>query len=228
MGRGAERRRKRNPGSLFPGRVREGKRGLAKCPRKPEIVTELHNAGRKATQASTMHERYEPMDQNPDLRDVRPSSLAHIVGQRHVTQALQIAIDASFQEHKRLDEILLCGPPGLGKTAYACLLADELAVPFIEVLAQSITNAAELNTVLLSASEGILFLDEIHLLHPVQQHAPLQVIDKQRIFLSGGKSVQSVPVAPFTLVGDFGPGRSDPALLDQFENDPAPGLLQQR
>ena len=81
------------------------------------------------------------------------------------------------------------------------VLASELAVPITEVLAQSITNAAELNAVLLSASDGILFLDEIHLLAATQQHALLQVLDKRRIFLSGGKSVQSVPVSDFTLVG---------------------------
>lgn len=136
-----------------------------------------------------------------DLRDVRPSSFSHVIGQEHVKQALQIAVDASFQEGKRLDEILLCGPPGLGKSAIVQVLADEMCCPFREVLAQSVTNAAELNSVLLSASEGILFLDEIHLLNAVQQHALLQVLDKRRIFLSGGKAVQSIPVAPFTLIG---------------------------
>ena len=157
-------------------------------------------------------------DQEPnDLRDVQPSSFSHVIGQRHVTQALKIAVEASFQERKRLDELLLCGPPGLGKSALVSVLANELAVPFTEVLAQSITNTAELNSVLLSATEGLLFLDEIHLLHPVQQHALLQVLDKRRIFLSGGKSVQSIPVAPFTLVG----ATTDPdgliqPLLDRF------------
>ena len=136
-----------------------------------------------------------------DLRDVQPTSFSHVIGQRHVTQALKIAVDASFAEGKRLDEILLCGPPGLGKSALVSVLAEELAVPFTEILAQSLTNAAELNAVLLSAAKGILFLDEIPLLHPVQQHALLQVLDKRRIFLSGGKAVQSIPVADFTLVG---------------------------
>lgn len=158
------------------------------------------------------------MDDNPtDLRDVQPSSFRHIIGQRNVTEALQIAVDASFQEGKRLDETLLCGPPGLGKSALVTVLAEELAVPFNEVLAQSITNTAELNAVLLAASDGILFLDEIHLLHPVQQHALLQVLDKRRIFLSGGKSVQSIPVNDFTLVG----ATTDPdgvilPLIDRF------------
>ena len=152
-----------------------------------------------------------------DIRDVRPSSFSHVIGQTHVKKALSIAVDASFQEGKRLDEILLCGPPGLGKTALVQVLADELAVPFAEVLAQSITNAAELNSVLLSASDGILFLDEIHLLNPVQQHALLVVLDKRRIFVSGGKAVQSIPVAPFTLIG----ATTDPdgligPLIDRF------------
>lgn len=152
-----------------------------------------------------------------DLRDVQPSSFSHVIGQRHVTAALKIAVDASFQEGKRLDEILLCGPPGLGKSALVSVLAQELAVPFTEILAQSLTNAAELNTVLLSAAKGILFLDEIHLLNPVQQHALLQVLDKRRIFLSGGKAVQSIPVADFTLIG----ATTDPdgligPLIDRF------------
>jgi Holliday junction DNA helicase RuvB len=141
-------------------------------------------------------------DTPTDLRDVQPSSFSHVIGQRHVTQALQIACEASFAEQKRLDELLLCGPPGLGKSALVSgVLANELAVRCTEVLAQSITNAAELNSVLLSATSGLLFLDEIHLLHPVQQHALLQVLDKRRIFLNGGKSVQSIPVSDFTLVG---------------------------
>src|SRR5690606_8402708 len=86
-----------------------------------------------------------------DLRDVQPTSFRHIIGQRLVTEALQIAVEASFQERKRLDEVLLTGPPGLGKSALVTVLAAELAVPFTEVLAQSVTNTAELNAVLLSA-----------------------------------------------------------------------------
>lgn len=162
-------------------------------------------------------EEFENNNEPNDLRDIAPSSLRHIIGQKHVVEALQIAVDASFQQSKRLDEVLLCGPPGLGKTALVNVVAQELAVPFTEVLAQSVSTAAELNNVLMSAADGILFLDEIHLLNPVQQHSLLQVIDKRRIFLSGGKSVQSVPVSEFTLIG----ATTDPdglitPLIDRF------------
>jgi Holliday junction DNA helicase RuvB len=156
-------------------------------------------------------------DAPTDLRDVQPTNFTQVIGQGHVTAALQIALQASRQEKKRLDEVLLCGPPGLGKTALVNVIAQELGVPFAEVLAQSVTNAVELNGALLSASDGILFLDEIHLLSPVNQHALLQVLDKRRIFFSGGQFVQSIPVSDFTLVG----ATTDPdgliqPLLDRF------------
>ncbi len=140
-------------------------------------------------------------DQPDELRDVQPSSFSHVIGQENAKAALRVAVDYAFQSRKKLDDLILAGPPGLGKSALVSVLADELAVPFMEILAQSVSSAAELNSVLLSASNGILFLDEIHLLSKVNQHALLQVLDKRRIFLNGGKSVQSIPVADFTLVG---------------------------
>jgi Holliday junction DNA helicase RuvB len=152
-----------------------------------------------------------------DLRDIQPTSFRQIIGQTHVRKALDIACEASFQEKKRLDETLLCSPPGLGKSCLVTVLANTLAVSCKEILAQSITNTAELNGTLLEASDGIVFLDEIHLLHPTIQHALLMVLDKRRIDLSCGKTVQSIPVSDFTLVG----ATTDPdgliaPLLDRF------------
>ncbi|MCY2986792.1 MAG: sigma 54-interacting transcriptional regulator, partial [Planctomycetota bacterium] len=110
---------------------------------------------------------------------------------RLVDATAERGLRRSLERYGQLSPVVVCVQDG------QCVLIDG----FSEILAQSITNAVELNAVLLGATDGILFLDEIHLLHPVHQHALLQVLDKRRIFLSGGKSVQSIPVAPFTLVG---------------------------
>ena len=137
-----------------------------------------------------------------DLRDHQPQSFRQIIGQTHAKKALEIGVEASFAEQKRMDDVLLCGPPGLGKTGLVTVLQQELGLPSLKtVLAQSISNTAELNSVLLSATEGLLFLDEIHLLSPNAQHILLKVLDDRKIDINTGKTVTSIPVSPFTLVG---------------------------
>ena len=153
-----------------------------------------------------------------DIRDVQPTSFRQVIGQEHVRKALEVAVEASFAEQKRLDDVLLCGPPGLGKTGLVTVLQHELGLPSMtNILAQSISNTAELNGVLLSATEGLLFLDEIHLLSPTAQHSLLKVLDERKIDINTGKTVTSIPVASFTLVG----ATTDPdgligPLLDRF------------
>jgi len=157
-------------------------------------------------------------DDLQDLRDVQPRSFRQVIGQNHVKKALEIAVEASFAEQKRLDDVLLCGPPGLGKTGLVTVLQHELALSSLTtVLAQSITNTAELNSVLLSATEGLLLLDELHLLSPHAQHTLLKVLDERKIDINSGRTVTSIPVAPFTLVG----ATTDPdgviaPLIDRF------------
>lgn len=140
-------------------------------------------------------------DKPQDLRDIYPTSFNQIIGQESVKKALQVAVDASFVEHKRLDDVLLCGPPGLGKSGLVTVLQHELGLDqFTTILAQSITNVAELNSVLLSAREGILFLDEVHLLSNQAQHTLLKVLDFRKIDINTGKTVTSIPVSEFTLI----------------------------
>lgn len=136
-----------------------------------------------------------------DINDARPSSLAHMVGQQGVVNQLRVALDASFQDGKRLDDCLLVGPPGTGKSQIAAILGQELAVKSHEALGQSITSSADLNTLLLSARDKeIIFIDEAHELQKLHQTALYLALDKRQVVICGSKAVQSIPLANFTLL----------------------------
>lgn len=136
-----------------------------------------------------------------ELTDVAPTSLSHVIGQRNVVEQLSVALDAAFADGKKLDDCLLTGPPGTGKSALANVLACEMASGFHEFLAQSVTNVAELNALLLAAEErDIVFLDEIHELRPELQTCLYLALDKRKVFVNGGRSVQGIPLANFTLI----------------------------
>src|SRR5256885_1161123 len=103
------------------------------------------------------------MNDNQDITDVSPTSLSHLIGQRSVVDQVKVAIDAAQQDGKKFDHALLSGAPGLGKTETAKIIAQEMATEFIEVLGQAITSPADLNAVLLGASDrSVVFIDEAH------------------------------------------------------------------
>ena len=136
-----------------------------------------------------------------DLNDASPTSLSHIIGQRGVVDQLIVALSACFEDHKRLDDCLLVGPPGVGKSQIATVLGHELAATTHEALGQSIKSASDLNALLLSAGEGeIIFIDECHELPKVHQTALYLALDKRKILVKGGKSFTSIPLAGFTLL----------------------------
>lgn len=136
-----------------------------------------------------------------DINDARPTSLSHIVGQRSVTAQLRVALDAAFEDGKRLDDCLLVGPPGTGKSQIASVLAQELAVKCHEVLGQSITCAGDLNALLLSARDKeIVFIDEAHELQKIHQTALYLALDKRQVIVCGSKAVQSIPLAKCSLL----------------------------
>ena len=136
-----------------------------------------------------------------DLNDATPSSLSHIIGQQGVVNQIRVALDAAFEDHRRLDDALLVGPPGLGKSQIAAVLGHELAVTTHEALGQSIKSASDLNALLLAAGEKeIVFIDEVHELPKLHQTALYLALDKRRIVARGGRSFQSIPLAQFTLL----------------------------
>jgi holliday junction DNA helicase RuvB len=143
-------------------------------------------------------------DQANEINDVSPSSLKHIIGQASVVAQVAVAIEAAFVDAKKMDDCLLVGGPGLGKTQVAKVIAAELGSDCHEVLGQAIQSSADLNAVLLAAKDkDVVFFDECHELRKEQQTALYLAIDQRRILLQGGRSGRtptSIPLANFTLL----------------------------
>jgi Holliday junction DNA helicase RuvB len=138
---------------------------------------------------------------NHEVNDIKPTSLNHIVGQKSVVDQVRVALDASFQDGRRLDHCLMVGPPGLGKSALANIIAQEMATDFQEVLGQSIITPADLNALLLAATDkSVIHIDEAHELKKEYQTAIYLALDQRKLCLSGGKSIQSLPLHDFTLL----------------------------
>jgi Holliday junction DNA helicase RuvB len=139
-----------------------------------------------------------------EIGDVKPTSMKHLIGQKGVLDQVTVALDAAFADGKKFDHALLVGPPGLGKSQTAFVVAQEMAAGFHEVLGQSISTPADLNALLLGAQDkDVVHIDECHELDKVYQTTLYLALDQKKITLGGGrtgKAVQSVPLADFTLL----------------------------
>jgi Holliday junction DNA helicase RuvB len=138
-----------------------------------------------------------------EINDVAPTSLSHVAceSNRGVIEQCRIAIDAAFEDNRRLDDVLLTGPPGVGKSSLSYVLSQEMAVPFHECLGQNLRSPADLNNLLLSCeSKAICLIDEIHEAPQAIQTALYMALDKRQIMVRGGSSVQALPIADFTLI----------------------------
>lgn len=137
---------------------------------------------------------------------LRPQRLEEFIGQPKVKEALRIAIDAALQRNEPLDHMLLYGPPGLGKTTLAMLLAREMGVNIKVTSGPVLEKPGDLVRELTSLRAGdVLFIDEIHRLRPIIEEFLYPAMEDYRIDvrLSDGPNAQmiSMPVEPFTLVG---------------------------
>src|SRR5690242_15124047 len=137
---------------------------------------------------------------------LRPQRLAEFIGQEKVKDSLRIYIDAALARREPLDHTLFFGPPGLGKTTLAELIARELGVNIRTTSGPALEKPGDLVGTLTNMREGdILFIDEIHRLRPVIEEFLYPAMEDYKIDirLSEGPKAQTItmPVEKFTLIG---------------------------
>jgi Holliday junction DNA helicase RuvB len=137
---------------------------------------------------------------------LRPSSLDEFVGQKRVKDQLHLVLSAAKQRNASADHILLSGPPGLGKTTLAMIIAAEVGAPLRITSGPTIQHAGDLASILSSLVPGeVLFLDEIHRMSRAAEEMMYLAMEDFRVDVMVGKGpgATSIPLElpPFTLVG---------------------------
>lgn len=144
--------------------------------------------------------------QEEEDTNLRPKSLSEYIGQSEVKEALSIAIEASKIRKKPVDHILLYGPPGMGKTTIANILANEMGSRLLKSSGPAITSPRDLATIVAKLEEGdVLFIDEIHRLSHQAEEMLYPAMEDFVLHLTLGKGpsadAREIPLSPFTLVG---------------------------
>ena len=137
---------------------------------------------------------------------LRPKNFSDYIGQKKVTNQLQIAVQAARERGEAMDHLLLYGPPGLGKTTLAHVVANELGVNIKPSAGPLIEKSGDLVALLTNLdTRDVLFIDEVHRLHPSIEEVLYPAMEDYRldIIIGQGPSAKSVklPVSRFTLIG---------------------------
>ena len=159
-----------------------------------------------------MSEDFEIHDETSDLTEnevenkLRPLSFADFKGQSSITENLKIFVQAAILRNEALDHVLLHGPPGLGKTTLAQIIANEISVSIKITSGPVLDKPGDLAGLLTNLDEGdVLFIDEIHRLSPIVEEYLYSAMEdfKIDIMIDKGPSARSVQIGlnPFTLIG---------------------------